>query len=73
MQIQTLKLVEERTRALFSLEKKTGLLYIVNMKDSLTKKKKKLSDGKHFRIRKGSIYIKAVKGKKKILQSINAK
>lgn len=35
------------------------------MKDSLTKKKKKLSDGKHFRIRKGSIYIKAVKGKKK--------
>lgn len=45
----------------------------MNMKDSLTKKKKKLSDGKHFRIRKGSIYIKAVKGKKKILQSINAK
>lgn len=42
MQIQTLKVVEERTWALFSLEKKTDLLYIVNMKNSLTKKKKNL-------------------------------
>lgn len=45
-----IKPAEERTQALFSL-KKNGLLYIVNMKDSLTKKKKqKLSDGKHVHI-----------------------
>lgn len=56
------------------LGKKNRFIVYCEYEEQPYQKKKKLSDGKHFHIRKGSIYIKAVKGKKKkILQSINAK
>lgn len=35
---KTLKLIQKRTQTLFSLKKKSGLLYTVNMKDRFTKK-----------------------------------